>query len=134
MSHDPLALIHEAEVAGKYAYAPYSEYKVGACVVDNQGNTYTGCNIENASYGSSMCAERVAIFKMVSDGGEVLNAIAVVTEDGGPPCGNCLQVMREFCKDSSQLRIYLSSANRAIKEFTLKDLLPIEFSLDPERK
>jgi cytidine deaminase len=134
MSHDPLALIHEAELARKNAYAPYSKYKVGACVVDNRGNVYTGCNIENASYGSSMCAERVAIFKMVSEGAEVINAIAVVTEDGGPPCGNCLQVMREFCTDSAQLRVYTSSANGAIKEFTLKDLLPIEFNLDTERK
>ena len=134
MSQNRNHLIEEAAQARQKAYAPFSNYFVGACAEDEDGRLFTGCNIENASYGSSMCAERVAVFKLVSSGSRELRAIAVVTEDGGAPCGNCLQVLREFTSDASKLKVYCGDAQGNVKEFTLHDLLPIEFNLSPERK
>ncbi len=90
------SLIAQAMDAQTRAYAPYSKYKVGAAVVTHKGKVYTGCNVENASYGLTICAERVAVFKAVSENGGMIDGIAIVTLDGGFPCGACLQVLSEF--------------------------------------
>jgi cytidine deaminase len=97
------ALIDLANEARRRAYAPYSNYQVGAAVRTKSGRLYTGCNIENAAYPHCMCAERVAIFKAVSDGEKEFEVIAVATSNGGSPCGGCRQVMAEFGMDISNL-------------------------------
>lgn len=91
-------LINFAKYAAESAYAPYSNFKVGAAVLTKDGSIFTGCNIENASYGATNCAERTAIFKAVSEGHTEMVKIAVITKDGSTsyPCGICLQVMNEF--------------------------------------
>jgi cytidine deaminase len=124
--HDPEALIHQAMRAFQRAYAPYSEYHVGAAVLTARGDIYTGCNIENAVYPLSLCAERVAIFKAVSEGATHIHALAVVTDNGGPPCGSCRQVMQEF-GDQDTL-VYIANTDGAFRTRLLKDLLPESFS------
>ena len=114
------------------AYAPYSGYQVGAALLTADGRVYQGCNIENASYTPTVCAERTAFFKAVYDGARDFSAIAVVGGKNGeltgffPPCGVCRQVMREFCGDD--FTVYLGGANGAIETLTLKDILPYSFS------
>lgn len=94
-------LIHAAEEARKRAYAPYSKFKVGAAVLTFEGKIFTGCNIENASFGLSICAERVAIFKAISEGYSRFKAIAIIGDTNQPctPCGACRQVILEFGED-----------------------------------
>ncbi len=125
-------LVSLAIEARAHAYVPYSGYRVGAALLTADGRVYQGCNIENASYTPTVCAERTAFFKAVYDGVRDFSAIAVV---GGkeeeltgffPPCGVCRQVMREFCSDD--FIIYLGGANGEIKTLTLSDLLPFSFS------
>jgi len=89
-------LVQAAIDAGANAYAPYSNYAVGAALLTESGEIFTGVNVENAAYPTAMCAERVAIFKAVSEGERQFTAIAVVTVNGGTPCGSCRQVMAEF--------------------------------------
>ncbi|MBF8263084.1 MAG: cytidine deaminase [Parachlamydiales bacterium] len=89
-------LIEKAKDAQKMAYQPYSHYSVGAALLGKSGKVYLGCNVENASYGLTNCAERTAIFKAVSEGEREFEAIAIVTKDGGMPCGACRQVLNEF--------------------------------------
>ena len=114
------------------AYAPYSGYWVGAALLCADGTVYTGCNIENASYTPTVCAERTAFFKAVSDGKREFSAIAICGGKGGvisgffPPCGVCRQVMREFCKDD--FTVYLIGDGE-VKTRTLSQLLPDSFSL-----
>lgn len=128
----PEALIHLAEEAMIRAYAPYSGYKVGAALLCQDGSVYQGCNIENASFSPTVCAERTAFFKAVSEGKQEFTAIAVVGGKGGnitgyfPPCGVCRQVMREFCGDD--FLIYLSDGRGSILTKTLSELLPLSFS------
>jgi len=119
-------LINQARQAQKNAYAPFSKFKVGAAVLTTNGKVFTGCNIENASYGLTVCAERVAIFKAVSEGYKKLKAIAVVTNDCSYPCGACLQVMAEFAPD---ITIILSNGRNKTKTMKLKELLPKQFKL-----
>ena len=125
-------LVALAEEAMTHAYVPYSGYKVGAALLTADGRVYQGCNIENASYTPTVCAERTAFFKAVYDGVRDFNAIAVVGGKNGiitgffPPCGVCRQVMREFCRDD--FTIYLGGAAGEIKTLTLRDLLPYSFS------
>ena len=97
---DPL--VEAAKAAREHAHAPFSGFKVGAAVEDETGRIFTGCNVENATYGLTMCAERVAVFKAVSEGAGKLNRIAVVadTESLTPPCGACRQILWEFCGDA----------------------------------
>ena len=114
-------LLQQAIEARDYAYAPYSHYKVGAALLTRQGKVYTGCNIENAAYGPSNCAERTAIFKAVSEGELDFEAIAVVTIDGGAPCGVCRQVMREFAPN---LTVIVGDLAGNYRVFSLPDLLP----------
>jgi cytidine deaminase len=117
-------LIQQAMAAREQAYAPYSKYKVGAALLTANGKIFQGCNIENASYGPSMCAERVAVFKAVSEGHKEFQAIAVATANGGTPCGVCRQVLREFAPN---LIVVVSDVNYNFQVFTLADLLPHSF-------
>lgn len=107
------------------AYAPYSDFRVGAAVLAESGQIYTGVNVENASYGLTTCAERVAIFKAVAAGERTIRAVAVCTDSGVAPCGACRQVMREFAK--GPMAIYLVDAEGNGRETTLGALLPDSF-------
>lgn len=120
------------------AYAPYSGYKVGAALLCKDGTVYQGCNIENASFSPTVCAERTAFFKAVYDGHRDFVALAVCGGKDGvitgpfPPCGVCRQVMREFCDDD--FIIYLVGAEGSIETVTLSDLLPHSFSAQTHMK
>lgn len=120
-------LIQEAKQAREYAHAPYSKFKVGAAVRTTTGEIYTGCNIENAAYPVTCCAERVAIFKAISSGATTFKDMAVIadTERPVPPCGSCRQVMSEFFKPDTP--IYLSNLEGDVQTITLEALLPLSF-------
>ncbi|MGB9769593.1 MULTISPECIES: cytidine deaminase [Caldisericum] len=119
-------VIEKAIEAMNKAYAPYSKFKVGAALLTKSGKIFTGCNIENSSYGASICAERVAIFKAVSEGEyefELL-VVATKTDEPSPPCGICRQVISEFSND---LPIILVNEKGSIIETNIKELLPFPF-------
>lgn len=124
-------LMELAKEAMSHGYCPYSGFSVGAAVLCGDGTVYQGCNIENASYSPTICAERTAIFKAVYDGKREFAAIAIcggkngVITDFCPPCGVCRQVMREFCRDD--FMIYLVGPEDQWKAFTLAELLPQSF-------
>jgi len=120
-------LIAAAREARTRAYVPYSRFPVGAALLAEDGTLYTGCNIENSSFGLSNCAERTAIFKMVSDGHRRFTAIAVVGDTDGPcsPCGACRQVMSEFGPDA---RVILTNLKGDVKLTTVRELLPGAFT------
>jgi cytidine deaminase len=120
------ALILAAKQARENAHAPFSDFRVGAAVRANSGRTYTGCNIENASYGLTCCAERVAIFKALSEGERGFDAIAVVTETDTltPPCGACRQIIWEFCGD---VPVILANLKGKIERESCAKLLPRPF-------
>ena len=125
-------LIKEAIIAKEMAYAPYSHFRVGAALVTKSGKIYRGCNIENAGYTPSNCAERTAFFKAVSEGVKEFDAIAVVGGQNGvlteltAPCGVCRQVMMEFC-DPKTFQIILAVDKENYKIMTLEELLPMGF-------
>ncbi len=120
------ALIDLANTARQRAYAPYSNYPVGSSLRTKTGRVFTGVNVENASYPQTMCAERVAIFKAVSEGEKEFEVITVVTNNGGSPCGGCRQVMAEFGLDTIVL---LADANgKLVKQTTVRELLPDAFT------
>ncbi len=121
----PQELIAQAIEARKRAYTPYSHYKVGAALLGKSGKVYLGCNVENASYGHTVCAERTAVLKAVSEGEREFEAIAVVTRNGGSPCGACRQVMAEF---APELTIYIADKNGAYRATTMNELLPDSFT------
>jgi cytidine deaminase len=119
------ALIDLANTARQRAYVPYSNYPVGAALRTKTGRVFTGVNVENAAYPQTMCAERVAVFKAVSEGEKEFEVISVVTENGGSPCGGCRQVLAEFGLDTIVL---LADRNGSLlKEMTVKELLPEAF-------
>jgi cytidine deaminase len=118
-------LIASAAAARERAYAPYSNFKVGAALKGKSGRVYTGCNVENAAYGFSLCAERTAIFKAVSEGELEFAAIAVVTENGASPCGGCRQVMMEFAPD---MAVIIADTQGQARFTTVRDLLPDGFT------
>jgi len=118
-------LIETALMARQWAYAPYSNYLVGAALLTASGKMYDGVNVENAAYPTSMCAERVAIFKAVSEGERQFVAIAVATMNGGTPCGACRQVISEFGLDT--LVIIADGEGRVVQEVPIGDLLPGAF-------
>lgn len=122
-------LIEKAKKAREEAYAPYSKFKVGAALQTKLGKVYTGCNIENSSYSLTCCAERVAIFKAISQGEREFMNIVVIgdTEEPISPCGACRQVMSEFFNDD--VVIYLANLQGKIKETRISELLPGSFSL-----
>ena len=121
-------LISMAKEAAKKAYVPYSHFHVGSAVLSEDNYVYTGCNIENSSYGASNCAERTAIFKAVSEGEREFEKIAIVSSSGDFtfPCGICRQVLSEFMYDKT---VVLFSEKDGISEFKVKDLLPEAFRL-----
>ncbi len=128
---DGMELIKIATETMMKAYTPYSGFKVGAALLASNGKIYTGCNIENASYTPTVCAERVAFFSAVRDGERKFDAIAIVGGEGGVlssytyPCGVCRQVMREFC--TGDFKLYFSDGNE-IKELTLDEMMPYSFT------
>jgi cytidine deaminase len=117
-------LIALAAEARRKAYAPYSHYTVGAALLTASGKVYTGANVENASYGLAICAERTAAVKAVSDGEREFLAIAVATENGGTPCGACRQVLNEFGPD---MRVLIADAAGKCQVYRLPELLPASF-------
>ena len=121
-------LVQSAMEARKRAYVPYSHYPVGAALLSKSGVIYQGTNIENAAYPVTICAERVAIFKAISEGDMELEAIAVVTKNGGAPCGSCRQVMAEF---NPEMKIIVADETGKISlEKQLKEILPGYFGPD----
>lgn len=118
-------LIRSALEARQWAYAPYSHYRVGAALLTASGRVYDGINVENAAYPTGMCAERVAVFKAVSEGEREFSALAVVTSNGGSPCGACRQVLSEFGLETI---IYLADEQGNLcQEMTVAELLPGAF-------
>ncbi|HET9588922.1 MAG TPA: cytidine deaminase [Anaerolineales bacterium] len=122
------ALIDLANTARQRAYAPYSNYPVGAALRTKTGRLFTGVNVENAAYPQTMCAERVAIFKAVSEGEREFEVISVVTDNGGSPCGGCRQVLAEFGLDT--IVLLADASGKLLAETTVKDLLPQAFTPD----
>ena len=124
-------LVLKAIDAMKNSYSPYSDFKVGAALLTENGKIFNGCNIENVAFGPSICAERVAFFKAISEGEKNFSKIAVVGGKSGvissptPPCGVCRQVMREFCSDDFEILIVRENEN--YDKVLLKDLLPQSF-------
>ncbi len=132
MEYTDRELLDKAKEAMVYSYSPYSRFKVGACVLTKDGHIYTGCNIENSSFGATNCAERTAFFKAVSEGVRDFEAICIV---GGKnqkatgytaPCGVCRQVMMEFCNPKT-FKIILAIDRENYRIFTLEDMLPQGF-------
>jgi cytidine deaminase len=119
-------LVEAAGQARRWAYAPYSKYAVGAAILTSSGKIYDGANVENAAYPTTMCAERVAVYKAVSEGERSFQAIAVVTENGGAPCGSCRQVLAEFGLDT--LVIVARTDGSVVSEVSLRELLPGAFT------
>lgn len=122
------ALIDLANEARCRAYVPYSNYPVGAALRTRSGRIFTGVNVENAAYPTTMCAERIAIYKAVSEGEREFDVIAVVTPNGGSPCGGCRQVMAEFGLDT--IVLIADGQGRLLQQTTVKDLLPGAFTPD----
>jgi cytidine deaminase len=118
-------LVAQATQAREHAYAPYSGYSVGAALLGKSGRVYTGCNVENAVYPLVTCAERVAVVKAVSEGEREFVAIAVVTKNGGAPCGSCRQTVREFGED---IVVLIADTSGDCRETTIAELLPDSFS------
>jgi len=120
-------LAEEAAKARERAYAPYSGYHVGAAVEDESGQIHAGCNVENLSYGATTCAERGAIARMIAEGGRKIRRVAVVTADGGAPCGICLQSILEFAEDPHTVQIELFAGANPSAQYTLAQLMPHAF-------
>ncbi len=133
MEWDYQTLLQKAEDARRNAYAPYSHYAVGACLIGQNGSLYTGCNVENASSGCCICAERTAVAKAVAEGVHAFGAIAVVGGETGeqgdfcPPCGICRQVLAEFCPKDMPVVLRRDGKPFAL---TMGDLLPYAFDLE----
>jgi cytidine deaminase len=121
---DPL--IDAASRAREHAHAPFSKFKVGAALLDDSGQIYTGCNVENATYGLTVCAERVAVFKAISEGARKFRRIAVAADTAvlTPPCGACRQILWEFCGD---IEVILTNLQGKTETLRLKDLFPRPF-------
>lgn len=134
LTEEEIVLQNEAEMVKDKAYAPYSKFKVGAALVTESGELFTGCNVENASYGLTICAEQNAITNGVSKLGNSFSIRTLVvtgdTDDPLPPCGACRQVIAEF--SSPNTTVIACSKNGTFKKFTVKDLLPSSFSLNED--
>ncbi len=123
-------LLNKAKEVMNNAYAPYSNFKVGAAILTESGDVYTGCNIENASYGATICAERTAAVKAVSEGHRRFLKIAIVSMEGTYtyPCGMCRQFLSEFMAEDGM--VIVEDSTEGIKEIAFKELLPLSFSLN----
>jgi cytidine deaminase len=123
-------LVKASREAAKQAYAPYSRFHVGSAVLTEDGRVFTGCNIENASYGLSICAERNAVFSAVSAGERKIRAVAIFVsgDEAAFPCGACRQVLAEFAPQDESVKIYLVS-DKGVETHTLAELLPHAFKL-----
>jgi len=119
-------LLDAALTARNHAHAPFSKFKVGAALEDEAGRIYTGCNVENATYGLTICAERVAVFKAISEGARNFKRIAVAadTEALTPPCGSCRQILWEFCGNAEVILVNLRGRT---EKFQMRDLFPRPF-------
>ncbi|NLU53709.1 MAG: cytidine deaminase [Clostridiaceae bacterium] len=128
--YEPEELVKLALKAKESAYVPYSGFHVGAALVGDDDNIYTGCNIENSSYGATICAERTAVVKAVSNGARKIKAIAVASdhEISTIPCGICLQVLSEFCQRDTL--VYLSNHKGEYKACTFEEVFPYSFKLN----
>lgn len=126
-------LLKRAREAQKNAYAPYSNFQVGAALLSAGGKVYTGSNVENSSYGLSICAERVAVFKAVNAGERDFTLLAIVSSGQGYvfPCGACLQVLAEF---SPEMKLIITDEKDHYKEYALQDMLPQIFSLGKQEE
>jgi cytidine deaminase len=120
------ALIAAALAARGHAHAPFSKFRVGAALEDSEGRIHTGCNVENATYGLTVCAERVAIFKAVSEGARKFRKIAIAADTDSliPPCGACRQILWEFCGD---IEVILANPRGARESMQMRDLFPRPF-------
>lgn len=127
---DTRELLNKAKETMNNAYAPYSHFKVGAAILTEEGLVYTGCNVENASYGATICAERTAAVKAVSEGYIKFSKVAIVSSEGTYtyPCGVCRQFLSEFMTKDSL--IIVEDEKEGIKEVPFKELLPLSFSLN----
>jgi cytidine deaminase len=123
-----LELVALAQQARERAYAPYSNFPVGAALVARSGRVFTGCNVENAAYPLTTCAERTAVAKAVSEGVREFDAIAVVTATGATPCGSCRQILREFSGQDGNLRVIVADTLGNVRTFTIAELLPEGFT------
>ncbi len=129
----PAELVARARAAREQAHAPYSGFRVGAALLASSGRVYSGCNVENSSYGLTICAERVALFKAVSEGETSFVALAIASDGPGfvPPCGACRQALREFCQ---RLEILVAAPNGKFKRYQLSALLPLPFEASHLRR
>jgi cytidine deaminase len=124
-------LVQEATAVREHAYAPYSRYRVGAAIRTKRGSIYVGCNVENSTFGATICAERGAIMQMVAHGETDPIACAVVTDDGGSPCGICRQVLAEFARDMPIVLVAAKAPDgESGKVVQLAELLPMAFRLN----
>lgn len=121
-------LVGKARSVVAHAYAPYSQFPVGAAVLDDRGRIFTGANVENASYGLTMCAERVAIFSAIADGARSIAAVAITAKNVNSvaPCGACRQVMAEFCQPQAQ--VFSDAGGAEVLTWTVSELLPEAFT------
>ncbi len=126
INHDEL--VQRAAQVRERAYAPYSHYSVGAALLGKSGRIYTGCNVENASFGLTICAERAAVLKAISEGEKEFQAVAVVTSNGGAPCGACRQVLFEFMPAESPVIVSDAAGHRQV--YTVGELLAHGFGPD----
>ena len=126
-------LLAEAQRAREHAYVPYSRFPVGAALLTDDGVVFRGCNVENASYGLTNCAERTALFKAISEGKRRFVALAVIADTSGPvaPCGACRQVLAELCPPD--MKVYLANLKGDLKETTVEELLPDSFGREELR-
>lgn len=118
----------EAVKASQFSHSPYSKAKVGSALMTEDGTVYSGCNIENASFGGTVCAERVAIWKAISEGHSQVKEIYIYTDEGWPPCGLCRQVLSEFA--TAKTKVYVGDAKGGEKEYTFDQLFPLAFTPD----
>ncbi len=126
MNQEWQALIDLANEARRRSYAPYSKYRVGAALRTRNGRIFTGVNVENAAYPSSICAERTAVFKAVSEGERDFEVIAVVSDNGGSPCGGCRQVLAEFGLET--IVLLADGKGQMVRQTTVSELLPDAFT------
>ncbi len=126
-------LIRYARKAKRHSHAPFSRFHVGAALLASNGKIYTGCNVESSSYGLTMCAERTALFKAVSEGGRKFRAIAIVSDDDGftAPCGACRQVILDL---AGHIDVVLADRRGNVRVFTVNDLLPHPFTASALRR